>query len=115
MFDLQQIFNAGYLGVIAQHAPSMDRNHNCQYRGPNNTKCALGFSIPDAAYRRAMEGLSVDQIFCVTGDDAEALTNFQGCHDHAAIHSIDDDTFVRDFTRRATEFAQDYNLTVPES
>jgi hypothetical protein len=54
-----------YIGefLIQQGKQSYDINHNsCMYRGPNNTKCAVGCVIPDKFYLSGMELMSLFDI-----------------------------------------------------
>ena len=37
-------------------------NQDCMYRGPNGTKCGIGFLIPDELYDVKMEGYAAEQI-----------------------------------------------------
>lgn len=53
---LQMIFNAAVEGLRAQgFERSLNAKGQCQYRGKNGRKCALGFSIRDADYTDALD------------------------------------------------------------
>jgi len=72
--------------------PSIDRNDNdkCLYRGPNNTRCAIGLLIPDEKYRPSIEGESCydDKVLeCFTipvGLTKGDLSEIQYSHDTAS-------------------------------
>jgi hypothetical protein len=52
----QQIFDTVKNGLLAQGKKSTNENkYCCQYRGIGNTKCAVGFLIPDSMYTKDME------------------------------------------------------------
>ena len=58
----QAIFNAAVLGLRQQQAFSIvereDQSKQCRYRGDNNTRCAVGFLIPDDNYDEDLEARS---------------------------------------------------------
>jgi len=122
---LQGIFDTGVKGLLRQAAKSTN-GWFCQYRGPNDNKCALGFSIPDERYNHewdenatspSMDPAKIEEgedplTFELAGvlgaiDDTEcvALVGFQDCHDSA--HST---RFIPTFTTRAMKFAAHHNL-----
>lgn len=41
--------------VVKKGKPSMSKDGNCKYRGPNGAKCAVGVLIPDEAYRESYD------------------------------------------------------------
>ena len=114
---LQQAFNKAYLGLKAQ---GFERSHKggsgCRYRGPDGKKCAIGHMIPDEHYRPEMEGGSVCFIaesypealpVGLRGIPAQhALHRLQRCHDQASN--------PEDMKRRLVNYAEDWELTVPE-
>ena len=101
---------------------------DCAYRGLNNTKCAIGCLIPDAAYDKGMEGKNVytfrneyPKVYKLILDnaelqDSETIARFyslmQQAHDHASDASDVDDgsEFLRVFERRAQSLARDFGL-----
>lgn len=58
----QEMFDIAAVGLLMQGKQSRVSNitaSHCLFRGPNGTKCAVGFLIPDSIYRPEMElGLS---------------------------------------------------------
>lgn len=54
----QKIFNKVVQHLHDQGEPSIE-NGVCKYRGPNNTKCAIGALIPDSSYDPKMEGRGI--------------------------------------------------------
>lgn len=55
----QEIFNTVATHLFAQGAPAVSSIGECQYRGPNGTKCAIGCLIPDENYTDYSEGYAV--------------------------------------------------------
>lgn len=53
----QQAFDAALFGIRSQnYAKAMNEHGDCSYRGKNNTKCAIGHSLPDELYSTSIEG-----------------------------------------------------------
>lgn len=53
----QEIFNTVVRGLAKQNwEQSIDHTGECQYRGPNNLRCAAGWLIPDDEYDISFEG-----------------------------------------------------------
>lgn len=52
----QEIFNKVAKHLLRQSKRSVNEGGQCMYRGPNNTRCAVGCLIPKSAYQPAMEG-----------------------------------------------------------
>ena len=59
MSALQTTFNKVAEHLARQKIAAIDKSGGCQLRGPDNTKCAVGFFIPDDVYTKAMEEDSV--------------------------------------------------------
>lgn len=57
----KEILNLVKGKLLAQNAKSKDRI-TCMYRGFNNTKCAIGWLIPDSEYDQDIEGVPVKDI-----------------------------------------------------
>jgi hypothetical protein len=128
-FDLQTIFNAGYLGVLKQGRPSATPDGSCYYRHPHDPaiRCALGHALTDDKYRPEFENVipslnhhaEPDQrdlartLGAETAEDADTLREFQRCHD-AATSTFETLEFVEAFKFNAAVFARDHNLTIPE-
>lgn len=55
MLKKQKIFNHVVAALVEQSEFSALEGR-CKYRGPNNTKCAVGHLIPDDKYHRQIEG-----------------------------------------------------------
>ena len=58
MINRQEIFNTVVRHLHAQGKPSIVKGI-CRYRGPDNTRCAIGALIPDEFYTPEMEGKGV--------------------------------------------------------
>lgn len=126
--DRQQFFTTGVLGIIAQGGPAWTGEY-CRYRGPNNTKCAVGHSIPDKLYTPDMEhrvpsfkpsGFVEDAtiakaIGCETEEDATFARDFQKVHDLLAWSSRcnKNQNFISAFIKDAREFAWRHGLVMP--
>jgi hypothetical protein len=118
----QAIFDLAINGIIAQGAFSVaDRDMGilagqCRYRGPNNTRCAIGMLIPDAEYVPEMEGKSSSQ--ALSGSnlfegfapdvDHNFLSALQNTHD-AASNEADPWPF---FQLLAAETATEFHLSL---
>jgi hypothetical protein len=63
----QAIFDTVAARLTAQGVPSRGLGANgeatCMYRGPGNTKCAIGCLIPDELYDPILEGRSIGSFF----------------------------------------------------
>ena len=59
MLDRQKVFDTALKGIIQQGCLSLATEGNCAYRGKNNTRCAVGWLIPDNRYDPKIEGGSV--------------------------------------------------------
>jgi hypothetical protein len=117
------MFDKAYLGLKAQgfkQAVVIKANGydlSCVYRGPNDTKCAVGHLISDEL-ARSIEGRSVEtlrgspeeallkaELGITSQDDLCFLEDLQECHDSTAAYRLAKDL---------AEFAHKYALTVPE-
>lgn len=107
----QEIFNKVWKHFIVEKNPrSTDPNTKlCMYRGPNNTKCAVGLLIEDKDYTERMEHHSVDYIlenYNIPGINQETikfLEELQDWHDN-----------LRADSSRLKSIAYAYELTIPE-
>lgn len=92
----QQVFDRVVAHLRAQGICAMTDGvaMQCRYRGPNNTKCAVGALIPDDDYDIGMEGKNLSALLASYqyGDALrrilpeaeeyyEMLANLQGIHD----------------------------------
>ena len=57
--NTQEIFNKAVGGIYEQGEQSLDTYGECQYRGKNGTKCAIGMLIDDAHYALRLEGCTI--------------------------------------------------------
>lgn len=119
----QSIFDTACAAIIAQGKPSLmikpGGGHSCRYRGPDGTKCAIGFLLSDGQIEnyRVMENDTpsqfpealLDQLITEGGiqERIAFLSDLQDCHDQAARCS----DFVAAFKKNANAFAKNYNLT----
>ncbi len=79
----------------------------CVYRGPDGTKCAVGFLIPDDIYLSCIEGYSVDYLyqFGINLPYIDLLKDMQAVHDCLPVD---------DWERGFEETAQSYGLVYPK-
>jgi hypothetical protein len=122
-YDLQWFFDNAWTGLKSQ---GFEKSNNsiglevidpasgfsmCLYHGPNNRRCAIGWSIDPAKYDLSIEGHSVRNVFKdITGRFADQslandLAALQGAHDHSKSAS--------DMCERLIEFAREHRLTIP--
>lgn len=121
----QELFNNAWNGFVKQGwSIAYKIMTGCMYRGPNKTRCAIGWSIPDEFYRRRMEGKPAICPEVVTAanidpEEFEFVRELQQTHDRVALHQfhtsadgidLDQKTELK---RRMTAFAAKYNLTIP--
>lgn len=126
--SFQEILDTTVPAILKQGCKSTEGNAwpggaKCLYRGPNNTKCAVGVLIPDNKYLEAMEDgdWTLERIVCRVyggepsnfidgGSDLSLIVGFlsrlQQQHDCA-----DDGDFVNSFRERARSMAHSYGLT----
>jgi hypothetical protein len=114
----QEIFDIAYRGLASQGFwPSTDEDgDNCRYRGVDGKRCAIGWCIPDKAYRSVMENNTpsaanpIGKIICqaagIADDDRMWADRLQAAHDV----SISPETMKA----RLLIFAGEYGLTIPE-
>ena len=110
----QEFFDKTLAHLKQQGVPSA-RSDGCLYRGPNGTKCAIGFHIPDELYKSEMEGKGVGNLLdhypelrpLFKGVSDGLMEEFQGLHDN--------DPGTRYFERQAERIADKYKLVYEEA
>jgi hypothetical protein len=94
--------------IIEQGRPSMDEGSDaCLYRGPDGTRCVVGWLIPDGEYEGGkMEGKNVEDrriqqaLSEVLPDPTDVrLLSAQRAHDEASSALDWDVSFVEEFRR----------------
>ena len=61
MMTKQEVFDTIWYGITKQNAFSYDPiADRCMYRGPNNTRCAIGLLIPDDIYDPVIEEKGIE-------------------------------------------------------
>ena len=121
---MQEIFDIGAAGVIAQGRPAIDRglsggSNLCAYRGEGGCKCFLGQLIPDDAYSPKLEGLgpSDPELTDAMGLGPDYVGEFrdqflkdcQAAHDDAAVQ-VPTELFLTEFRARARRVATQWGL-----
>lgn len=105
MMNRQDVYNTVRDHLLKQNEVSVSGSSldQCQYRGSNNLKCAIGCLIPDVLYSPAMEGHDVETLansypivftnlgispkvlrersVCTDPDDFRFLRELQNIHD----------------------------------
>lgn len=124
----QAIFDFIAPRLYKQGIASVDGSGTCQYRGPHDTKCAVGFLIPNSVYKKTMEGKTVDALVRFNGDKTSKgfykflsdnqhfLTKLQSnCHDSIAFWEIKKKREYRtELLRKLSDFAVSFNLIYDE-
>lgn len=59
----QTVFNKAVTGLFKQGCKSRVEDDDCLYRGPNNTRCAVGMLISNTNYSPEMENKSVFTLY----------------------------------------------------
>lgn len=121
--NAQKLCDIAVKGVLQQGCPSTFEDGKCAYRGINNTKCAIGFIVPDEDYNPDMEtkGISAAQFSLVrkklniSSYIADILSELQSAHDRAAretLHLTAEGRreFVDMFTETAKRLYANYGL-----
>jgi hypothetical protein len=63
MLTRQQVFDQACVHLRKQGCKSINHHEGiCMYRGPNNTKCIVGYFIQDADYLQKMERRNLTQL-----------------------------------------------------
>ena len=118
----QELFDKAYIGVVKQGVPSRSESGGCFYRGPNGSKCAVGFLIDDETAEE-WEGFGVWYVLRGAPnlpawfvENADLLEVMQKAHDDSGLGDFTfvPEKFLPDFKARMHEIAQSYSLTVPE-
>jgi len=119
--EAQEVFDYSVSKVIEQGVKALGMKNQCAYRGENGTKCAFGHLIPDALYKRGMEGINatallVDAPIYRVNNARGLLPSLKGHVDllHAlqtAHDNISATDFVPNFRRRAEAVAATHGLT----
>lgn len=125
----QEVFETVARHLFAQGRQAMTLDAGCMYRGPDDTKCAVGCLIPDEMYSPDMEFKAVAALVAgkddlgyflpdVVLENQGLLTTLQGVHDSSG--NWEDQDFLKVDLIHAgkryglnTEFLND--LTFPES
>jgi len=132
MRTIQQMFETAVYGLVKQGKPSRDK-HGCKYRGPNDTRCAVGFLIEDDTLAQQMDqdvfsdGTGIKTIFeaiphevaralgCSTANDVplDFLDELQGAHDNCLFNDADASVFIRDWLEETRRLAWRWGLKMP--
>lgn len=108
----QEAFNKVYVGLLTQNCKSISKGGSCVYRGQDNTKCAVGFLIPDDKYEPSMdEDATLWEVAKAAIPDYEEsdygfISHFRNIHDS--------DDPVSTWKTKLTTMAVDNKLTIPE-
>ena len=119
--EMQRYFNRAVSGVLKQKCSAYNLNNDlkhCAYRGKQNTKCAIGFLIPDFKYDKIIEGVAIEELIQSNSyvipvrwkRYKQFLIDLQLCHDNN-IDVTSNDEFISSFVRAAEFVADKYNLS----
>ena len=119
----QQAFDTMVQHLRKQGKRSVELNYvgmsGCKYRNSDGLRCAIGALIPDAVYRKEMEGQAIDRLLInkrdrfpqlcklFEGIDEQLLSDMQNIHDFN-----EPDRWERQFELCAD--AYNLNYTAPE-
>lgn len=115
---MQQVVNINKAGLLAQGKKSQKnialKGLTCAYRGEDNTKCAIGFLIPDTKYKPnfevGIEDLMEDYSWAAVFDlpipeKIDEMLDFLG-----DLQKIHDQFDPARWQEKFIELAQNYNL-----
>jgi len=109
MLTNQEIFDGTMKHLRTQNCKSVDpaNSSRCLYRGSNNTKCAVGYWIPDELYDPKMEDSSARHLI-----DMEWIPKMDKSHKSLAssLQYIHDGYPVMDWEERFQIVAREFNL-----
>ena len=110
----QEFFDKTMEHLRKQGVPSA-RGASCLYRGPEGTRCAIGFHIPDELYKPEMEGKGVGNLL---GHHPELRPLFKGVSEELMeelqlLH--DNDLGTSYFEEQVEKIANRYHLTYKEA
>ena len=115
--QFQNWYNTAVIGLASQgfQRSIIEGTNNCQYRGSNKTKCAVGYLIPDERYNTDIESRNINHNRvqkCVDPERAwsykeiEFLNELQRCHDFGETSS--------EMKTKLSALAIKYNLDIPK-
>ena len=101
------------LAHLRQQGVRSAQGARCLYRGPDGTKCAIGFHIPDELYESEMEGKGVGYLIThfpevqplFNGVNRYLLSEMQTLHDTWMPYGVES------MEGRAKAIASEYALT----
>lgn len=113
MLTKQEVFDLAAAHLLKQNKKAEYRHGMCQYRGPDNTMCAVGALIPDAEYRDSMEDNDVDDLFEKFGDVMKSSGLDQDEHSPllGALQEVHDYSEVEDWPDELLLVARAYELS----
>lgn len=105
----QEVFDKAAVGLLTQKKKSEDPStggNGCLYRGPNGTKCAVGFCIEDEDYKEEFDRWFdlkslIEELPNLTGH-YQLLTDLRTIHDCWSVES---------WKELLQKLAQRYNLS----
>lgn len=113
----QEIFNTVKTHLLQQNAKSEKLNPEtntmyCLYRGPNNTKCAVGCLIKDEFYTLELEGETanyslVTRALTLSGIDLSDHTTINFL---LALQDVHDEYPIKDWPHQLENIRKDYKL-----
>ena len=102
---------------LRKQGVSSARGASCLYRGPEGTRCAIGFHIPDDMYNLRMEGAGVSNLL---QNYPELKSLFESVtpgllSEMQTLHDVWLDRGVECMEGRAKAIASEYVLTYKEA
>jgi hypothetical protein len=111
----QEAFDKVVINLRRQDKPSIDDKGHCLFRGPNGTKCAVGWLIPDEEYKPEfdVDGMNKWPPY-FNGLTREFLIDIQKAHDTAAaLQYYKNLSFTGVLEDQFRYIAAVYTLTIP--
>lgn len=115
----QEIFNHVVTSLRVQNKKSIGHDGVCMYRGPNGTKCAAGWLLPDDKYTPSMEckavhtpifnyeNTEITDAFISMGYGASELMLLR------SLQTVHDSYPVDRWESKFEDTAHEYELTMP--
>jgi NADPH:quinone reductase-like Zn-dependent oxidoreductase len=114
----QVIFNKVVRHLFKQNKKCVSEDGTCVYRGPNNTKCAVGALIPNHLYNEEMETKGISNLIrknekiadLLDKTNVDLLSSLQEMHDDAVLTVKN--TFNKRMLKKKLEYvAKNNNLS----
>jgi hypothetical protein len=110
----QEWVNLAVKGLTSQgwkQSLTTDKWPSCVYRGDNGCRCAIGWGIPDEAYRPEMEGSAAYTYATIPAHDGTLKEGVNFLWELQGVHDNNEDPQAMEIAMHA--FVQKHSLTWP--